>query len=75
VGFDVLTTCQPSTVWCSRERLPGAAAQPVKVHQSCSASDYYYYYYYYHYYYYYYYYVAENANNPVNVRHLNLCLF
>jgi hypothetical protein len=27
VGFDVLTTCQPSTVWCSRERLPAAAAQ------------------------------------------------
>jgi hypothetical protein len=25
--FDVLTTCQPSTVWCSRERLPAAAAQ------------------------------------------------
>jgi hypothetical protein len=24
VGFDVLTTCQPSTVWCSRERLPAA---------------------------------------------------
>jgi hypothetical protein len=20
VGFDVLTTCQPSTVWCSREK-------------------------------------------------------
>jgi hypothetical protein len=27
VGFDVLTTYQPSTVWCSRERLPAAAAQ------------------------------------------------
>jgi hypothetical protein len=39
VGFDVLTTCQPSTVWCSRERLPAAAAQPAKVRQSCSASD------------------------------------
>jgi hypothetical protein len=38
----VLTTCQPSTVWCSRERLPAAAAQPVKVRQSCSATDYYY---------------------------------
>jgi hypothetical protein len=47
VGFDVLTTCQPSTVWCSRERLPAAAAQSAKVHQSCSATDYYYYYYYY----------------------------
>jgi hypothetical protein len=35
----VLTTCQPSTVWCSRERLPAAAAQPAKVHQSCSATD------------------------------------
>jgi hypothetical protein len=35
----VLTTCQPSTVWCSRERLPAAAAQPAKVRQSCSASD------------------------------------
>jgi hypothetical protein len=34
VGFDVLTTCQPSTVWCSRERLPAAAAQPTKVRQS-----------------------------------------
>jgi hypothetical protein len=31
VGFDVLTTCQPSTVW---ERLPAAAAQPAKVRQS-----------------------------------------
>jgi hypothetical protein len=41
VGFDVLTTCQPSTV------LPAAAAQPAKVRQSCSATDYYYYYYYY----------------------------
>jgi hypothetical protein len=41
VGFDVLTTCQPSTVWCSRERLPAAAAQPAKVRQSCSATDYY----------------------------------
>jgi hypothetical protein len=30
VGFDVLTT----TVWCSRERLPAAAAQPAKVRQS-----------------------------------------
>jgi hypothetical protein len=30
VGFDVLTTCQPSTVWCSRERLPAAAAQPAQ---------------------------------------------
>jgi hypothetical protein len=40
VGFDVLTTCQPSTVWCSRERLPAAAAQPAKVRQSCSATDY-----------------------------------
>jgi hypothetical protein len=39
VGFDLLTTCQPSTVWCSRERLPVAAAQ---VRQSCSATDYYY---------------------------------
>jgi hypothetical protein len=45
VGFDVPTTCQPSTVWCSRERLPAAAAQPTKVRQSCSATDYYYYYY------------------------------
>jgi hypothetical protein len=34
VGFDVLTICQPSTVWCSRERLPAAAAQPAKVRQS-----------------------------------------
>jgi hypothetical protein len=42
VGFDVLTTCQPSTVWCSRERLPAAAAQPAKARQSCSATDYYY---------------------------------
>jgi hypothetical protein len=42
----VLTTCQPSTVWCSRERVPAAAAQPAKVRQSCSATDYYYYYYY-----------------------------
>jgi hypothetical protein len=50
VGFDVLTTCQPSTVWCSRERLPAAAAQPAKVRQSCTATDYYYYYYYYYYY-------------------------
>jgi hypothetical protein len=41
VGFDVLTTCQPSTLWCSRERLPAAAAQPAKARQSCSASDYY----------------------------------
>jgi hypothetical protein len=49
VGFDVLTTCQPSTVCCSRERLPAAAAQPAKVRQSCSATDYYYYYYYYYY--------------------------
>jgi hypothetical protein len=40
VGFDVLTTCQPSTVWCSRERLPAVAAQPAKVRQSCSATDY-----------------------------------
>jgi hypothetical protein len=40
VGFDVLTTCQPSTVWCSRERLPAAAAQLAKVRQSCSATDY-----------------------------------
>jgi hypothetical protein len=39
----VLTTCQPSTVWCSRERLPAAAAQSAKVRQSCSATDYYYY--------------------------------
>jgi hypothetical protein len=39
VGFDVLTTCQPSTVWCSRERLPAAASQPAKVRQSCSATD------------------------------------
>jgi hypothetical protein len=39
VGFDVLTTCQPSTVWCSRERLPASAAQPAKVRQSCSATD------------------------------------
>jgi hypothetical protein len=30
VGFDVLTTCQPSTVWCSRERLRAAAAQPAQ---------------------------------------------
>jgi hypothetical protein len=30
VGFDVLTTCQPSTVWCSRERVPAAAAQPAQ---------------------------------------------
>jgi hypothetical protein len=30
VGFDVLTTCQPSTVWCSRERLPAAALQPAQ---------------------------------------------
>jgi hypothetical protein len=37
----VLTTCQPSTVWCSRERLPAAAAQQAKVRQSCSARDYY----------------------------------
>jgi hypothetical protein len=43
VGFDVLTKCKPSTVWCSRERLPAAAAQPAKVRQSCSATDYYYY--------------------------------
>jgi hypothetical protein len=42
VGFDVLTTCQPSTVWCSRERLPAAAAQPAKVRQSCIATDFYY---------------------------------
>jgi hypothetical protein len=35
----VLTTCQPSIVWCSRERLPAAAAQPAKVRQSCSATD------------------------------------
>jgi hypothetical protein len=34
----------PSTVWCSRERLPAAAAQQAKVRQSCSATDYYYYY-------------------------------
>jgi hypothetical protein len=27
-----------STVWCSRERLPAAAAQPAKVRQSCSAT-------------------------------------
>jgi hypothetical protein len=26
----VLTTCQPSTVWCSWERLPAAAAQPAQ---------------------------------------------
>jgi hypothetical protein len=38
----VLTTCQPSTVWCSRERLPAAAAQPAKFRQSCSATYYYY---------------------------------
>jgi hypothetical protein len=38
----VLNTCQPSTVWCSWERLPAAAAQPAKVRQSCSATDYYY---------------------------------
>jgi hypothetical protein len=43
VEFDVLTTCQPSTVWCSRERLSAAAAQPTKVRQSCSDTDYYYY--------------------------------
>jgi hypothetical protein len=42
VGFDVLTICQLSTVWCSRERLPAAAAQPAKVRQSCSATDSYY---------------------------------
>jgi hypothetical protein len=36
----VLTTCQPSTVWCSRKRLPAAAAQPAKFRQSCSATDY-----------------------------------
>jgi hypothetical protein len=30
VGLNVLTTCQPSTVWCSRERLPAAAAQPAQ---------------------------------------------
>jgi hypothetical protein len=41
VGFDVLTTCQPSTVWCSQERLPAAAAQPAKARQSCSATDFY----------------------------------
>jgi hypothetical protein len=35
----VLTTCQPNTVWDSRERLPAAAAQPAKVRQSCSATD------------------------------------
>jgi hypothetical protein len=40
VGFDVLTTYQLSTVWCSGERLPAAAAQPAKVRQSCSATDY-----------------------------------
>jgi hypothetical protein len=45
VGFDVLTTCQPSTVWCSRERLPAAAAQPAKVRQSCSATYFYFFYY------------------------------
>jgi hypothetical protein len=39
VVFDVLTTCQPSTVWCSRERLPAAAAQPAKVRQSCSTTE------------------------------------
>jgi hypothetical protein len=44
VGFDVLTTCQTSTVWCSRERLPAAAAQPAKVRQSCSATDLFYFY-------------------------------
>jgi hypothetical protein len=43
VGFDVLTTCEASTVWCSRERLPAAAAQPAKVHQSCSTTEDYYY--------------------------------
>jgi hypothetical protein len=32
---------QPSTVWCSRERLPAAAAQPAMVRQSCSATDFY----------------------------------
>jgi hypothetical protein len=31
--------CQPSTVWCSRERLSAAVAQPTKVCQSCSATD------------------------------------
>jgi hypothetical protein len=36
----VLTTCQPSTFWRSRERLPAAAAQPTDVRQSCSATDY-----------------------------------
>jgi hypothetical protein len=30
VGFDVLTTCQLSTVWCSCERIPAAAAQPAQ---------------------------------------------
>jgi hypothetical protein len=35
----VLTPCQPSTVWCSRERLPAAAAQPAKVRQSCRTTD------------------------------------
>jgi hypothetical protein len=43
MGFDMLTTCQTSTVCCSRERLPAAAAQPAKVRQSCSTTDYYYY--------------------------------
>jgi hypothetical protein len=52
VVFDVLTTCQSSTVWCSRERLSAAAAQPAKVRQSCSATDYYYYYDYHYYCYY-----------------------
>jgi hypothetical protein len=26
-------------IWCSREILPAAAAQPAKVRQSCSATD------------------------------------
>jgi hypothetical protein len=37
----VLTTCQPSTVWCSRERLPAAAAQPAKVRQSLKRHGFY----------------------------------
>jgi hypothetical protein len=35
-----------STQYRLVQRLPAAAAQPAKVRQSCSATDYYYYYYY-----------------------------
>jgi hypothetical protein len=31
--------CFNNTVWCSRERLPAAAAQPAKVRQNCSATE------------------------------------